>query len=625
MPAPDDDEVVFRVDPDDVGAVADGGEAGFWGIGPLLALGVEPPKVAVVGAVSAGLRGIFEPSLGDQLAVVPATVVQDQQAEAGEIFGVRPDATTPAGSAADGTVGVGIGNPAPGVGGSDGAHDVGFQDFRNGLFEELHQVQGEAVDTDIVVLVKGAGVVEGARGVASGSELFRADEGGNFTKHGAIPLAFLLEMILPRDFGVVRGSVAAVVDVLGDGIVNVFNKTLGYGEATDGGKEAFGGAVDGIDGFHIAEGGDDVAVAENEAVGGGALLGDGAQGEAEGLDLIAGEIPIAAVGLGIFDGGLEFQFVKAELGGGFRLPLTGGRKVGLRRERQSGENQEGWGDPHGFKFLTNRGVATRRKERNRLLTVVDIHSHVLWGVDDGAPTIEVSLEMLRLAAEAGTTDIVCTPHSNGEFEYLPEIIDARIAELTKLTGGVPRIHRGCDLHLSFDNISEAMENPRKFAICGGRYVLVECSDLHISGSMDKVLDRLLGIDLVPIVTHPERNPILQKEMTKLDGWVEQGCLVQVTALSVLGGFGKRAEATATALLAKGQVHVFASDAHDPVHRHPKLDEAFAVIASRYGEDIARMLFVENPARIIRGQYVTAERWQRAEPRKWWEFWKGEER
>ena len=246
-------------------------------------------------------------------------------------------------------------------------------------------------------------------------------------------------------------------------------------------------------------------------------------------------------------------------------------------------------------------------------------------MDDGAPTIEVSLEMLRLAAEAGTTDIVCTPHSNGEFEYVPEIIDARIAELTKLTGGVPRIHRGCDLHLSFDNISEAMENPSKFSICGGRYVLVECSDLHISGSMDKVLDRLLGIDLVPIVTHPERNPILQKELGKLDGWVEQGCLVQVTALSVLGGFGKRAEATATTLLAKGQVHVIASDAHDPVHRHPKLDEAFAAIASRYGEDIARMLFIDNPGRIIRGQYVAAERWQRAEPRKWWQFWRGEER
>jgi protein-tyrosine phosphatase len=256
--------------------------------------------------------------------------------------------------------------------------------------------------------------------------------------------------------------------------------------------------------------------------------------------------------------------------------------------------------------------------------VVDIHSHVLWGMDDGAPTVEVSLEMLRLAAGAGTTDIVATPHSNGEFEYQPALIDERIAELTRLTGGVPRIHRGCDLHLSFDNITEAMENPAKFAICGGRYVLVECSDLHISGAMSTVLDRLLGIDLVPIVTHPERNPILQKEVTRLERWMELGCLVQVTALSVLGGFGKRAEVTAHSLLEKGLVHVIASDAHDPVHRHPKLDEAFAAVGAKYGRDIAQMLFVENPGKIIRGQYVAAERWRRAEPRKWWQFFRGGE-
>ena len=139
--------------------------------------------------------------------------------------------------------------------------------------------------------------------------------------------------------------------------------------------------------------------------------------------------------------------------------------------------------------------------------MVDIHSHVLWGMDDGSPTIEVSLEMLRLAADSGTTDIVATPHSNGEFVYQPELIDERIRELNEKTGSKPMIHRGCDLHLSYDNIMEALENPAKYSINGHRYLLVECSDLHIAGSMDKVLDQLLGVDLVPIVTHPERNPI----------------------------------------------------------------------------------------------------------------------
>ena len=243
-------------------------------------------------------------------------------------------------------------------------------------------------------------------------------------------------------------------------------------------------------------------------------------------------------------------------------------------------------------------------------------------MDDGSPTIEVSLEMLRMAAEGGTTDIVATPHSNGEFEYQPALIDERIAELNQRTGGIPRVHRGCDLHLSYDNISEAVENPSKFSIAGGRYVLVECSDLHISGAMDKVLDRLMSVDLVPIVTHPERNPILQKEIAKLKSWVNMGCLVQVTALSVLGGFGKRAAATAHSLLEQGLVHVIASDAHDPVHRHPKLNEAFDFVVTRYGQDVAKMLFIDYPGKILRSQYVAADPWQPAAPHKWWQFWAG---
>jgi len=251
--------------------------------------------------------------------------------------------------------------------------------------------------------------------------------------------------------------------------------------------------------------------------------------------------------------------------------------------------------------------------------MVDIHSHVLWGMDDGSPTEEVSLEMLRLAAEAGTTDIVATPHSNGEFVYQPDLIDERIRDLNRKTGSKPKIHRGCDLHLSFDNIMGALENPGKYSINGHRYLLVECSDLHIAGSMDRVLDQLLGVDLVPIVTHPERNPILQKEMGKLEKWVDLGCLVQVTAGSVLGGFGKKAHSAAHHLLSMGMVHVIASDAHDPVHRHPRLDEAFAAVGREYGDEFARLLFQDNPARIIAGQFVSNERLPANRKKKWWPF------
>ncbi len=252
--------------------------------------------------------------------------------------------------------------------------------------------------------------------------------------------------------------------------------------------------------------------------------------------------------------------------------------------------------------------------------MIDIHSHVLWGMDDGAPTQEISLEMLRQAAEGGTTDIVATPHSNGEFEFRPDLIAERIRDLTERSGGNPRIHRGCDFHLSFDNVSEALETPHKFSINGHRYLLVEFSDLHVPDSMDKVLDKLLGIDLIPVITHPERNPILRKDLPRLETWINQGCLVQVTAMSVLGGFGKSAATAARQMLAKGMVHVIASDAHDPVHRHPRLDEAYAAVTAEYGGDTAELLFKDNPGSIIRGGFVADTRVPQSPKRRWWQFW-----
>ena len=120
---------------------------------------------------------------------------------------------------------------------------------------------------------------------------------------------------------------------------------------------------------------------------------------------------------------------------------------------------------------------------------------------------------------------------------------------------------------------------------------------------------------------PNATPSSAKNPNRLEKWVELGCLVQVTALSVLGGFGKKAETAAHSLLAKGMVHVIASDAHDPVHRNPRLDLAAAAIAERYGDEIARILFIENPGKILRSQFVSSEPLPSPQGRKWWQLFK----
>jgi protein-tyrosine phosphatase len=258
--------------------------------------------------------------------------------------------------------------------------------------------------------------------------------------------------------------------------------------------------------------------------------------------------------------------------------------------------------------------------------MIDIHSHVVWGLDDGAADMEQSLEMLRAAAASGTTDIVATPHSNAEFRYQAELLEERMRQLEAGTGGKPRMHRGCDLHLSFDNIEEVLQRPEKYCINGKQYLLVECPDFSVGTHMEGVLKQLIGSGIVPIITHPERNPVLQQKLSRVGEWVELGCLVQVTALSICGGFGRTAGSVAGQLLEKGLVHVVASDAHDPEHRHARLDQAFGIVRSRYGEEDADIMFTHNPQAIIDGAQLPGGKQIHEEGARklWWQFWRASE-
>jgi protein-tyrosine phosphatase len=235
--------------------------------------------------------------------------------------------------------------------------------------------------------------------------------------------------------------------------------------------------------------------------------------------------------------------------------------------------------------------------------------------------MEESVAMLRMAAEAGTTDIVATPHANLEFTFQPEAVGVKIAELTAASGGAPRIHSGCDFHLYYDNIQDALANPRKYTVNHRNYLLVEFSDLLIFKSTEEIFDRLFAAGMTPVVTHPERNPLLQQRIDRLAAWREHGCLMQVTAQSLLGGFGRAAGDFADQMIRRGLVDVVASDAHDSRHRPPALDEAYAAVSGRYGEDLAERLFVINPRAVIDGAPMPSmPSVEPRAPRKWYQFW-----
>jgi protein-tyrosine phosphatase len=233
--------------------------------------------------------------------------------------------------------------------------------------------------------------------------------------------------------------------------------------------------------------------------------------------------------------------------------------------------------------------------------MIDIHSHILPGLDDGAEDIGQSLAMLDVAAAAGTTDIVASPHANFQFRYEPQVVDSRIAELRALRPGGPRIHRGCDFHLIPENIQEAMADPARYSINGKGHLLVEFSDLMIPKTSLNIFRNMLGARLVPVITHPERNMLLQRRFDEMAAWVEAGCLMQVTGLSLLGQFGKQAKTAAEELMRRGMVHFIASDAHDATFRPPALDKVYSHVEERYGERVAQVLLVENPGAALNGE------------------------
>jgi protein-tyrosine phosphatase len=253
--------------------------------------------------------------------------------------------------------------------------------------------------------------------------------------------------------------------------------------------------------------------------------------------------------------------------------------------------------------------------------LIDLHSHVLWGLDDGAKSLEESRAMLRLAAASGTTDLVATPHANLQFSFDPRRVRERLEELRELADGRVRLYSGCDFHLSYDNIQDALDHPRKFTINQQCYLLVEFSELLVFKNTPEIFGRLQEAGMIPIVTHPERNQLLQQRIDEIAAWVEQGALIQVTAQSLIGDFGRRARDFSGKLLDTGLVHCIASDAHDCQRRPPCLDEALRMVEDRYGKELASRLFVQNPRAIIDGAPLPGD--FAAVPRKrrkWYRFW-----
>ena len=251
--------------------------------------------------------------------------------------------------------------------------------------------------------------------------------------------------------------------------------------------------------------------------------------------------------------------------------------------------------------------------------MIDIHSHILPGLDDGSKSLEESVAMLRQAAAAGTTAIVASPHANQQYKFDPLLVEQKIGELQAAVGDSPQIHYGCDFHLTMENIDDALRAPGKYSLDHRGYLLVEFSDFLIPKSTDEIFSRMMHVGMRPVVTHPERNQLLQTRIAELESWVAQGAHVQVTAQSLLGRFGKTARQYAHELMERGLVHFLASDAHDTKWRTTPLDETWRYVEERFGPEAAARLLEENPRAALAGIPLSAAPLP-IKRKKWYSFW-----
>jgi protein-tyrosine phosphatase len=230
--------------------------------------------------------------------------------------------------------------------------------------------------------------------------------------------------------------------------------------------------------------------------------------------------------------------------------------------------------------------------------MIDIHSHPLWEVDDGAERFEDAVAMCQIAAEDGITHLVATPHCNYSYPFNPEVNRQKIADLQSAVGEVPKLLLGCDFHLSYDNLQKLVEAPMDFTINQSSYLLVEFPDQFVPEQLDRVFYEVQVAGLTPIITHPERNPVFARKSGLLHHWVTNGCLAQVTAQSYTGRFGPPALRLAEAWLEENLVHFFATDAHDVTYRRPVLSECYRKVADSMGEETAKRLLEKNPEAVI---------------------------
>jgi protein-tyrosine phosphatase len=237
---------------------------------------------------------------------------------------------------------------------------------------------------------------------------------------------------------------------------------------------------------------------------------------------------------------------------------------------------------------------------------VDIHSHIIPGIDDGAHGARTAKEMLILAAEGGTNHIVATPHYiSGEINNTPAIIEEGCGSLSQIVSESflnLDIYPGSEVFISPD-IPDLYDKGLITCINKSRYILVEFPQLQVPQYTNEVLYQLQLRGLVPIIAHPERYEAVRRSPGLIREMAGRGILTQINSVSLTGLYGTDIKKTAKKLIDNGIAHFVASDAHSCGERNPDMGKAYDYVTRKWGSDAADRLFRRNGLAVINNKEI----------------------
>jgi protein-tyrosine phosphatase len=249
--------------------------------------------------------------------------------------------------------------------------------------------------------------------------------------------------------------------------------------------------------------------------------------------------------------------------------------------------------------------------------MIDIHTHILWGLDDGARTIDDSLEMCQIAYRDGIRTVVATPHTlNGLYQNDRPSILGKVRELNaallhseiqnpkssfRNRNSPITILPGADVHLCEETLRQLEGGKVTTLGDGGKYLLIEFPFHAIPYGTEEMLFQVITRGIIPIISHPERNLEVEQNPRRYHKMIQMGCLGQLTAMSLTGGFGPSIKRLAEKLLAKRLVHLIASDAHSADGRPPILSDGVCAAEKIVGREEALRMVTEYPEAILEGR------------------------